>query len=274
MTAARRFYLNLKPKSAADLAVVCGGWEECAADYVIDRETFPFLSVEFVAAGHGEVVLEGKTHALRAGTVFTYGPGIAQRIRTSPQERLSKYFVDFSGRRGRKLLETCRLGPGALVTLGAHAEVRHAFESLIRLARRTDRHTEHAAALQLELLLIAIDRASQPATPSERRALSTFERCRQHIDESYLALRTVTAAAAACHVDVSHLSRLFRRFQGESPFRYLQRLQMQWAAERLHSSDRLIGEVADELGIDAFQFSRTFKRVHGVAPSAFLGSRG
>jgi len=74
-------------------------------------------------------------------------------------------------------------------------------------------------------------------------------------------------------VNASYLSRLFGRFQGDTPYRYLQQLQMQWAAERLHASDRLVQEVADELGIDPFQFSRVFKRVHGVSPSAFLSAR-
>jgi AraC-like DNA-binding protein len=274
VTEARRFYLNLKPRPTRDLTVVCGGWEECAADYAIDRPTFPFLSVEFVASGRGELVLAGQTHVLEPGTVFTYGPGISQRISTSPDQRLGKYFVDFTGGRAKKLLRDARLAPGAVVALGASTEVRHAFDTLVRLAASHDRHTARATALQLELLLLVIERASQPGTPSERRALATFERIRQHLDAHFLKLRSLEDAAAACHVDVSYLCRLFRRFHGEKPFRYLQRLQMQWAAERLHTSGRLIREVADELQIDQFQFSRTFKRIHGVSPSAFLNTRG
>lgn len=273
VTAARRFYLNLKPRSSRDLTVVCGGWEECAADYAIDRATFPYLSVEFVAGGSGELVLGGKHHDLQPGTVFTYGPGIAQRIRSSPERRLGKYFVDFTGSRARRLLRNYRLAPGAVVTLGHPAEVRHAFDALIRLGSSHDRHTERAAALQLELLLIVIVRAAQPTTPSERRALASFERCRRYLDAHFLSLRTIEAIAAACHLDVSYLSRLFRRFHQETPFHCLQRLQMQWAAERLDTSNRLVRQVADELGIDPFQFSRTFKRIHGVSPSTFLSSR-
>ncbi len=274
VTAVRRFYLDLKPRPTRGLTVVCGGWEECAPDYAIDRATFPYLSVEFVASGHGELQLNGQTHPLGPGTVFTYGPGIPHQIRTSATAPLGKYFVDFIGTRGGRLLRETRLAPGTIVELGASTEVRHAFDTLVRLASAHDRHTARACALQLELLLLVTARATQPGSPSERRSLASFERCRQHLDTHFLSLRTLEEAAAACHVDVSYLCRLFRRFHGERPFRYLQRLQMQWAAERLHHSGRLIREVADELSIDPFQFSRTFKRVHGVSPSAFLSTRG
>lgn len=253
--------------------MVCGGWEECAPDYAIDRNGFSYLSIEFVAAGRGTLKMAGRTHPLEPGTIFSYGPGIAHRILTSPEHPLVKYFVDFGGEKAASLMQECRLSPGTVTTLGGHADVRQAFDALIRLGAHHDRHTVRSAALQFELLLVAIDRASQPASPSERRARATFERCRNHLDQHFLSLKTIGAAAATCHLDVSYLSRLFRRFQGEPPFRYLQRLQMQWAAERLHNSDCLVREVADELGIDPFQFSRMFKRIHGISPSAFLGTR-
>ena len=274
VTSARRFYLDLKPRPTKGLTVVCGGWEECAPDYTIDRATFPYLSIEFVASGRGELLLNGTPHPIGPGTLFAYGPGVPHRIRTSPEERLGKYFVDFTGERGRRLLREVKLAPGAVVELAASTEVRHAFDTLIRLAAAHDRHTARACALQLELLLLVTARARQPGSPSERRALASFERCRQYLDTNFLTLRSLEETAAACHVDVSYLCRLFRRFHGEKPFRYLQRLQMQWAAERLHHSGLLIRQVADELGIDPFQFSRTFKRIHGVSPSVFLSTRG
>jgi AraC-like DNA-binding protein len=93
------------------------------------------------------------------------------------------------------------------------------------------------------------------------------------IDHDFLKLNSVDALARACHLDASHLSRLTRRFGQDSPLRLLQRRKMQWAAERLENSAQLVRQVADELGMDAFQFSRTFKRIHGLSPSAFLAAR-
>jgi AraC-like DNA-binding protein len=273
VTAARRFYLNLKPRSARTLTVVCGGSEDCAADYVIERSTFPFWSVEFVAAGAGELTLAGKTHGLRAGTVFAYGPQVPHLIRTAREPRLVKYFVDFIGDPSVQLLRACGLKPGAVTQVAAVGDVRDAFDTLVRLGAQHDTRTERTCALQLEVLLHTIARSRQFSTVCDRRSRTTFERVREFMDSQFLDVSSVEEVARACHLDSSHMSRLVRRFHSESPLRYLQRRRMQWAADRLQSSTLFVREVADELNMDAFQFSRTFKRMHGLSPTEFLATR-
>lgn len=273
VTAASRFYLNLRPRSARVLTAVCGGWEACAGNYAIDRRTFPYWSVEFVAEGQGMLDLAGCRHPLVPGTLFAYGPGVAHHLRTSPQARLVKYFVDFIGRPGYELLRSCGLLPGRVVRVEAIGALRADFDALIALGLRQDSLTERTCGLQLELLLHGIARSRRPASEGERRGRATFERVRGLMDTRFLEFSSVAELAAASHLDGSHLSRLLRRFDCEPPLRYLQRRKMVWAAERLRTSDVLVRQVADELGLDPFQFSRTFKRVHGVAPTHFLRRR-
>ena len=273
VTDARRFYLNLKPNPRRDLTVVCGGWERCSADYVIDRPTFPYFSIEYVAFGNGDLELAGQHHILEPGMVFAYGPQIAQRIRSSRTDRLGKYFVDFAGSGALKLLSGCGLAPGQVLTIGKPTEVRQAFDTLISAASEHDRFTDRSARLHLEMLLIWIARGARTGLGSSQRAATAFDRCRRYIESNFRKLRTVEEVAAACEIDVAYLTRLFRRFQDESPYRFLQRLQIQWAANRLQTSGCLIKSVAEDLSIDPFQFSRAFKRVYGLSPSAFVESR-
>ena len=102
---ARCFYLNLKPSKKEKLVVVCGGVEHCVADYAINREYFPFHSIEFVFRGSGLLNLNHSEFALAAGSVFSYGLDIPHHISTRPPDRMIKYFVDFAGCGAARLLE-------------------------------------------------------------------------------------------------------------------------------------------------------------------------
>jgi AraC-like DNA-binding protein len=270
VTDAQRFYLNLKPRVARGIAVVCGGWEKCAPDYRRARATFPFLGLEFVAAGSGTLTLLQRAQSLSAGTVFCYGPRTAHRIESAIATPMTKYFVDFIGTRAEAVLTSCGLAPGRAVQVSNVGEVRAAFDALIRLGQQRDTRTERTCALQLEILLHTIARSPAALTTSERQARATFERVRQHIDARFGEFDSLADVAAACRLGASHICHLFRRFHDETPAAYLQRRKMEWAADRLRSSDALAREVADELRMDPFQFSRVFKRVHGVSPSAFM----
>lgn len=269
VTDAQRFYLNLKPRAVRGLAVVCGGWEKCAPEYRVERTTFPFLGLEFVAAGEGTVMLGSRRHPLAIGTVFSYGPRVSHRIENAADHPLTKYFVDFTGSAAAGLLASCGLAPGGAVEVTNAGQVRAAFEALIRFGQQRDARTERLCVLQLEILLHTIARSPAARTKSEQQARATFERARQHIDAHFGELESLAGLAAACGVGASHLCHLFRRFHDESPAAYLQRRKMEWAADRLRSTTALAQDVAEEMGMDPFQFSRVFKRVHGVSPSVF-----
>ncbi len=94
------------------------------------------------------------------------------------------------------------------------------------------------------------------------------------MDRNFLEVRTIKEVAAACHVSVGHLTRSFLRFGYGSPYRYLTRKKMLHAAALLDSGVLLVREVANRLGLDPFQFSRVFKRVHGISPSDFVRRHG
>lgn len=269
VTASRWHYFSLKPRTGPRLEIVCIGREICTPDYQIDRSTFPYLALEFVAAGSGMANLAGRTLRLKPGTTFAYGPGVPHRLESDSDQPLVKYFVNFIGLPARGLLHKSGIAPGTGRQLAIVGDIREAFDRLLLLAANHGKSAAHVCALELEILLFRIAHSHEPASPAERRARTTFERVRSYLDTQFLHVNSVAEVARGCSLDSSHLSRLFRRFGQEPPLKYLQRRKMQWAAERLHHPACLVRHVAEELGTDPFSFSRMFKRVYGLAPSEF-----
>ena len=268
---ARRFYLNLDPPASRELIVVSGGCEQCDADYRIDRQDFPYYSIEFVARGHGWLTLAGVRHELTSGIAFAYGPGIAHQITNDPDRPLVKYFVDFVGTAARRLLRAPAPAMGTIAQTSAPDDILPLFDELIRTGLRNGPFRDRICALLVEHMLLRMAETAVPPGSVGTLAFETYQRCRAFIEAHYLELQTLNEIADRCRVDPAYLCRLFNRYDHQSPYQCLLRLRMGHAAQRLQSPGTLVKQVSGELGFsDPFHFSRTFRRVFGVSPRRFV----
>ena len=81
---------------------------------------------------------------------------------------------------------------------------------------------------------------------------------------------SLTELAALAGKHPVHLARSFRHWQGCTVGDYVRRMRAERAAELLRNSRKPLPEIAAQCGYgDAAEFSRSFKKVFGLAPSAF-----
>jgi AraC-like DNA-binding protein len=271
VTEARRYYLDLAPKPTRHIKVVCGGCERMRSDYLVERNTFPFFVLEFVAEGAGSLELAGRRYRLRTGMTFWYGPNVRHIIRTEASRPMLKYYIVFAGTEGERLLEESPLRGWKAVQVSSPKEVVEFFEILQREGASESMYGARICAALVPVLITKITERAVPYAIGESRALATFHRAKHWIERHYERLRTVEQAARACHVEVAYLSRLFQRFGHTTPYRFLMRLKMNRATELLIDNGMLVKEVAAELEFaDAFHFSRAFKRLYGLSPGHFV----
>jgi AraC family transcriptional regulator len=271
VTDSRYFFLDLAASGSPGLAVTLGGRETCRPDYVIARRAYAYHGIEYVAEGEGWVVLDGVRQELQPGTVFGYAPDTPCEIHTDPHHPLVKYFVCFAGRGAAVRLKSTGLGRSLVCRLEAHAEVRSVAEDLIREGRRTTPQARAICQTLFELLLLRIEEAAGPVAKGADPSRDNFLRCKALIDAHAERLATLEQIAARAGLEASSVCRLFRRFQGTSPYQYLLRRKMNLAAEFLVEHGGLVKEAAERVGYaDPYHFSRNFKAVHGISPRALL----
>jgi AraC-like DNA-binding protein len=267
---ARRFNLDVQGAKQQDLAVVCGGCEHCEPDFQIDRADFPFYSIEYVARGQGTLRLGPHTYPLFAGAVFAYGPKVPHFISTHPEDRLVKYFVDFSGSQAESLLREYSPAPGQMVHVGSPNRIQLIFDDLIMNGQNASRYSHLICATILTHLMLKIAETVVVPESTKSLAFATYQSCCEFMRENYLNVKSLAQISEACHVDEAYLCRLFQRFDDQSPYQFLMRLKMNAAALQLQDPKTLIKEIAYDLGFSsAFHFSRTFKRTYGVSPNTF-----
>jgi AraC-like DNA-binding protein len=254
-----------------DFSVIIGGFENCQADYRIDRPDFPWYVLEFVSRGSGDLILGGVCEPLRSGSFYLYGPNMPHRIESSADAPLGKYFVGFGGTAVAQFLEEIDLPVGFASRCLKGEPIRRAFETLIeRGTRKSKLAAPTCAAITRQLLLMCRDDAIE-AGDQDTAAYASYLRARDFISGHFIEIRKLADVAFACELDAPYLCRLFARFHDESPYRFLTRLRMDHASRLLlDESGVTVQEVALTLGFkDPFHFSRVFKSIHHAPPSRF-----
>lgn len=274
----RTFFLQLAGPWRERVTVALGGWERCRPDYEVARERYPYVVFELIVGGRGRVALDGREHRLEAGVCFASGPRTRCRIDTEEAEPLEKFFFALAGAGVTRALTQAGLLQGRARRVAALGELRELAEDITREGRRHGSAGPAICARLAEVLLLKI--GEEPALASARAgsgvegARENFERCRALIDQHAAEWRGLGDIAAAARMDGSSVCRLFRRFLGVSPHQYLRRRKMALAAAFLLERGGRVQDAAARVGMeDPFHFSRSFRAVHGVPPSALLPAR-
>ncbi|MCX6904296.1 MAG: AraC family transcriptional regulator, partial [Verrucomicrobia bacterium] len=227
--------------------------------------------IEFVAEGQGTLKLAGQDYPLRPGIAFAYGPRVSHAIRNHPTNPMLKYYVDFVGKEAEVLLGRSPLGQWQATQVSSPNEIIEILEELQRNGASQTPFSAPVCAHLLALLILKISERAIPFGSEETRAFPSYLRVRRYLEGNFLDVKTVEEAAAACHVNVSYLCRLFQRFHHHSPYQFLMRLKMNKAAGLLLDTGLQVKEVAAQMRFsDPYTFSRAFKNVYGLSPDAFL----
>jgi len=271
---ARRFYIQKSNVKDSRVRVICGGCEYTTPDYEIDRKDFPYYCIEFVAKGAGSVTLNNRKYELKAGTIFSYGPGISQRITTVSEQPMVKYFIDFAGSSIKQILKQHITPLGTAIHISRPDEIARILDDLLTHGLSDSPYKPMICSIILEYLLYRIAEMAISEKGSPSRAFMTYQNCRQYIKDNFLTLNSLKDIADACMINHAYLCRLFKRFDTQSPYQYLLNLKMAYAADRFQKAGVMVKEIAHELGfVDQFHFTRVFKKVFGISPQSFKGLR-
>jgi len=271
---AKRFYkiTSTQPVSSElKFQVVASGRETCPTGYRIARTTFPYHSIEFISRGHGTLKLEGQNYELIPGTVFSYGPGINHEIYNDNKEAFEKYFVNINGEKAAYFLEAELSKSGKVFHTSTPNALLQTFEELIQYGLDQTPWSDKLCSSLVETIVYKIASSAIKHGDSGTEAYATFKRCKNFIGVNYKKYRSMELAASDCAVSPAYLCRLFRKFDYQSPYQYILRLQMNYAANLLLDKYPQIQEIAFEMGFKNPQhFSRTFKNIMSVSPVEFI----
>lgn len=263
------FYLSEPPKSA-DLWVKWGGEDVCAPDYFIERTTYPQHVIELVLHGQG-VFNDYHTHSsLAAGSVYFFGPRVKHQYYTDPAHPMRKWFIVYGGRQAASLTEQTLGGLSGSFRVANVDDIAYLFRLVLEEGGRPTRFSQSICTAALSTLLYRLATTRLLAEPTNTPAYDTYQSARQYVEQHLDRLTTVGQWAAELGLTEAYMSRLFKRFDQQTPYHVLTRLRVNRIANLLLTTPDPIRHIAEQMGFsDQFVLSKVFRRAYGIAPQAY-----
>lgn len=228
------------------------------------RRNSDVFAIELVLSG--ELVFEqfGKVYPVRAGEIYLIQPDADSEIRCE-RGIAEKIYVSISGPLLNGFLLSGKLAGVSWLKPEKPLFFRDAMqEAITRLTERGEHFQETIAQLAYRLLLeLWNQRNSLNYPPDLSRILGHFDRMIAHSI-------SVDKLAADYGLSRAGLFRLFAKYLGTSPMRYLSNRRLELAEELLRNSGLSIKEIADRTGFRrARYFSGEFRRKYHCSPRQY-----
>jgi AraC-like DNA-binding protein len=267
---AEYYFLAINPPPVDELAIVCGGMELCSADYLVERDTLPYHTVEFIARGRCRFSMDRQSFVLGPGSVYHYGPNTPHRLENCEGSPLLKFFVCLHGPAVDQILQPCFGTSASPLLIAEYSWIHDLFRMLQDCGRRGGPDAQPSCRLVLNLIIDRVQQLAACRSNHNNKALLTFQSCRLFISEHYATIRSVSEVASQCHVHRAYMAQLFARYAQTTPSQLLNHYKMNAAAQLIIEGNLLVKEVAAAIGFDdPLHFSQSFKKFFGVSPRAF-----
>lgn len=222
----------------------------------------------YCVQGRGTAEWAGEAVAVGPGTLVLLPAGVAHEYRADAEAPWTLYWVHVAGPRAADFLAPLLAGQPALagaVGLGLVPD----FEALLARTREgfvlpSLLHAANSLRALLTHAALLLPRHQARRGRFDVWAVQAYMQA--HLDEAL----TLDQLADAFGYERFHFAKTYRRLTGRAPLTHFLHLKMERAARLLDGGELRVGEVARVLGYDdAHYFSRQFRRLMGVAPSAY-----
>lgn len=162
-----------------------------------------------------------------------------------------------------------------LVLLSGHAEFSYAQEAvrggaLDYLLKPVSSSGLEQVLANAKMALGTRYKLEEDSSLSGGSAEQVMELARTYLREHYAELVDMADFASRMGFSAAYLTKLFHKFEGCSPIKYLTNLRLREAKHLLVNTDLSIKEVGDRVGYpDQFYFSNVFRKATGASPSVY-----
>lgn len=254
--------IHLENRQLHDINPLICGQQECAPGHSYGPQVRPYTLLHYVVSGKGIYCAPDGEHSVGEGQIFVILPQESTTYTADAKTPWHYIWVGFES--------AIDLSPFFSSYVMDAPECAHIFSGLLESAHIQNGREWFICGKIYELLSLL----GEGAVPEKDRPRHYVRMAQNYIESNYDRELRVDKLAADLNLDRAYFSKIFKRYTGKPPQRYIVDFRLDRAAELLALRGLSPGEVAHQVGYsDIFNFSRMFRRRFGVPPSSYQLSK-
>lgn len=266
----KQYSFLVKNMHFKELNPVKCGWHQRKPGGFWGPSVHSYYNFHYVLSGKGEYTVKGKTYKLEKNHMFLIKPDMVIKQQADSEDPWVYSWISFEGDRVEELLDLCGLGDDVFTVFcpelyGVFDEFRH-----IPVDRELSAIFLNSKLYTVIDRLMAINNVQKYENPVSQYCIKAAD----YIQANYQSHITIDGIAKNLGIDRRYFSRIFTKYIGVSPQKYLVDYRLEKAKYLLMTGEYSVSEVAVSVGYDdIFAFSKIFKKKYGISPSKCNTSR-
>ncbi len=245
--------------------------------WTLPSRTITDQELVLVLSGQGSFTIEDTIHAVKPGMLFYFYPGLIHSGQTDVQQPMRFLAIHFTfapihlSPKGLRIENETTLLPLEPVSYLYHPQKpKNIFEEICSTwSEKRPWSLWHQNVLFQQLLYSIFYDLAHP--PHDYHNLQRMNQVVAYIHRSYTRPISLDELSALVDVSPGHFCEIFKKHMGYTPTTYIQSVRINHSKDLLLNTDMKIKEVSTAVGFkDEYYFSRIFKKIEGLSPSAFI----
>lgn len=241
--------------------VLLAGVTEPDSNYFIYHPACKLWVFEYVISGKGYIVTKDKTYTVTEGDFYAVSEGTECYYYSDKKNPFKKIWINLTGNLVRHLMGDYGLNDGITIR---KCDVQNLFEEML-INFKDDKNDFIGVQLKFHEIIANIS-----PVRAEVDNVGLVESIHNYIIENVRSELEVDDLCKKFFISRVHLSQLFKKKYGISPYKFFIKAKMELAADMLVNSDMSIKAIAMTLSYaDPHHFSNVFNKHFNLSPRAY-----
>ncbi|CAI3648574.1 AraC family transcriptional regulator [Clostridium neonatale] len=249
------------------------GIEQCTPGIKYNYEVVKNSVIHYISEGEGTFKINNQIFDLKKGDGFILFKGMNVEYTASIDNPWKYYWVGFSGTNANEYLHRSSIFDNYIINYQSNSKIPSIIKNMCALSKTYDQNSSDDILLLNKLYYLLYTITQEFPKPFQLVNNLTHTYIQQSIDfinSKYAEKITVQQIADNVNLSRSYLYKMFIKYLGKSPQKYLLNLRMYKATLLLKETDLSISQISSNIGYDdPLFFSKTFSKHFSISASQY-----